>query len=303
MNTRARMCEDVRVIRNVRTSDGVDLHVEERGPQVEGRRGTLPRAMLLCNGLYCSTHYYGPWFDEFSSDHRVVSFDYRGHGQSADPVDPSTVTLEGLIGDAQAVFDTIDGPVVLVGHSMGVRVVLELAARAKRPVDAVVMLCGSVFDVGVGLTAAAASTLGPPLLGVMGRTAGLSRRVRDAVVHPEWMIAVGGLVGGLAPHTPRAPIEGLVRNVRRVDVRTMASLGRSYLEHSARPLLPRLKAPALQIVGALDRLAPPAHARAVERALPSISTVVVEGCTHLAPVEAPTEVHRAVRAFLGRGAV
>lgn len=280
------------MIRTIRTRDGVALHVEELG--------SGDRAMLLCNGLYCSTHYYGPWFDEFSRDHRVVSFDYRGHGKSEDPRDPSTVTLSALIGDARAVLDTIDQPVVLVGHSMGVRVALELAATSGRPVDGVVLLCGSVFDIGVGLTAAAANHLGPPLLGVLGKTAGLSRVVRDAVVRPQWMIAVGSLFGGLAEHTPRGPIESLVRNVRRVDVRSMASLGRSYVEHSARPLLRQVKAPTIQIVGALDQLAPPAHAQVVERELPGITTVVVDGCTHLAPIEAPGEVHRAVRSFLGR---
>lgn len=280
------------VNRTIRARDGVALHVEEEG--------SGERAMLLCNGLYCSTHYYGPWFQEFARDHRVVAFDYRGHGKSEDPPDPAAVTLDTLVDDARTVLDTIEQPVILVGHSMGVRVALELAAKTNKRVDGIVLLCGSVFGIGVGLAAAATSRIAPPLLKAFGRTARLSRAVRDAVVHPEWMVHVGSVFGGLAHSTPRGPVEELARSVRRLDVRSMASIGRSYVEHTARPLLPQIKAPSIQVVGALDQLAPPSHAKVIERELLGCSTVVIDGCTHLAPIEAPDEVHRAVRSFLGK---
>lgn len=254
--------------------------------------------MLLCNGLYCSTHYYGPWLDEFSRDHRVVQFDYRGHGRSEDPSDPAAVTLETLISDARTVLDTIDQPVILVGHSMGVRVALELAVQQGVRVDGLVLLCGSVFGIGTGLTAAATSFAAPPMLKAFARVPGISRVVRDAVVRPEWLTTVGSMFGGLAHHTPREPVEALARNVRRIDVRSMASIARSYVEHTARPLLPKIKVPSIQVIGALDQLAPPSHARVVERELVGCSTVVVDACTHLAPIEEPEVVHGAVRSFL-----
>ncbi len=265
--------------RSVSARGGVPLHVEERGAGA--------RTMLLCNGLYCSTHYYGPWIEQFSRDHRVVSFDYRGHGKSADARDPGAVTLASLVDDARAVLDTIEGPTILVGHSMGVRVALELAARAEARLDGVILLCGSVFGIGDGLSASAVARVGPPLLRTADRVSYAFELARNAVMHPDWFITVGSLFGGLARSTPRAPIEALVRNVRRLDVRLMTSVARSYVEHTARPLLPRVQAPTLQIVGGLDQLATPAHARLVERELPRCTTHVVEGCTHLAPIERP----------------
>lgn len=276
--------------RTARTPDGLRLHIEETG------RGK--RAMLLCNGLYCSTHYYGPWIEQFAADHRVVAFDYRGHGESADPADPSSVTLTTLVSDAATVLATISEPVILVGHSMGVRVALELAARAGNKVDAVVLLCGTVWGIGDPRVSLVASRVAPPLLALAGRAHAVSRVVRDTVVHPEWMIRVGSLFGGLARSTPRAPIVALAENLRRLDVRMMASIASSYVTHSARELLPRVQAPTLQIIGAHDQLATLAHAREVERELARCSTFVVDDCTHLAPIEAPEVVHRAVRGFL-----
>jgi pimeloyl-ACP methyl ester carboxylesterase len=254
--------------------------------------------MLLCNGLYCSTHYYGPWIEQFSPDHRVVSFDYRGHGRSEDPREPSKVTLSSVIDDALAVLGTIEEPTIVVGHSMGVRVALELATRAGARVAGVILLCGSAFDIGDGFGARAIERLAPPLLRLFGHTEGAARVVRDAVVRPDWLIGVGTLFGGLARGTPRAPVEALARNVRRLDVGLMASMARSYVEHSARPLLARIEVPTLQIVGALDALATPTHARLVARELARCTTHVVEGCTHLAQLEAPDEVHAVTRRFL-----
>jgi pimeloyl-ACP methyl ester carboxylesterase len=276
--------------RSVTTRDGVALHVAEAGDGA--------RSMLLCNGLYCTTQYYGPWIEQFSRDHRVVSFDYRGHGKSADPTHPGAVTLSTLVDDTLAVLDTLPEPTIVVGHSMGVRVALEVAARAPERVSGVVLLCGPVFGIGDGLIAGAIDRLAPPLLRAFARTSRVSTFVRDSVMHPDWLIGVGSLFGGLARTTPRAPIEALVRNVRRLDVRLMASVGRSYIEHTARPLLPRVSAPTLQIIGGLDQLATRAHARTVERELSRCTTYVAEGCTHLAPIEAPEELHGVVRRFL-----
>jgi len=276
--------------RTVTTADGVRLHVEEAG------RGS--RAMLLCNGLYCSTHYYGPWTEHFAPECRVVTFDYRGHGQSEDAPDPGSVSLATLVDDTAAVLATLTEPAVLVGHSMGVRVALELAARANVNIDGVVLLCGSAWGIGDRRVSRVAKRVAPPLLGLAGRAHSASRALRDAVVHPELMVRVGAMFGGLAHSTPRAPVEALARNVRHLDVRLMASIGSSYVTHSARELLPRVQAPVLQVIGACDRLATASHAREVERELRRCTTVVIDDCTHLAPIEAPDAVHRAVSTFL-----
>src|SRR5687768_1588827 len=82
----------------VHAEDGVPLWVEVRG---EG-----DREFFLCNGLYCSVDYYGPFAQHFSKQGRVVRWDYRGHGKSGDPADPTTVTLDQLTRDAARVFQT-----------------------------------------------------------------------------------------------------------------------------------------------------------------------------------------------------
>ena len=80
----------------------------------------------------------------------------------------------------------------------------------------------------------------------------------------------------------------------------MTTLAQSYILHSARDTLPLVRVPALYLVGEKDSLALPAHAWEVSRLMPKCEAYVVDGCTHLAPVEKPEEVHEVAEAFLAR---
>jgi pimeloyl-ACP methyl ester carboxylesterase len=275
----------------VRTDEGFDLHVETAG---DGP------SMMLCNGLFCSTHYYEPWIATFRDRYRVVSFDYRGHGRSDDPPDADLVGVDELVDDAATVLAAAtSGPTILVGHSMGVRVVAELARRFPDRVRAVILLCGSGWTVlGKTETSPTLERAAAGALSLLGRVPGVFRRVRDRVATPDVLIAAGSLFGGLSRETPRGPVEELLKNVRRLDPRLMTSLSRSYLLHSAREALAGLTVPVLQIVGDRDMLAPPAHAEEIGGFLREGTTHVMRGCTHLAPIERPDELHAVVDRFL-----
>ena len=65
------------------------------------------------------------------------------------------------------------------------------------------------------------------------------------------------------------------------------------------PLLASLTGiPVLVMVGAEDRLAPPARASAMASAIPEARAIVVAGAAHLPTIEQPLVVTDAMRAFL-----
>jgi pimeloyl-ACP methyl ester carboxylesterase len=103
--------------------DGVALFYEEAGV------GELP--MLLVHGLACDHTHHTPQLEHFSNDHRVVAVDLavdlRGHGQSDAP--QQEYTIEGFADDLAWVCARLglENPVV-VGHSLGGRICLALAA-------------------------------------------------------------------------------------------------------------------------------------------------------------------------------
>lgn len=113
------------------TRDGVKLFFEEAGS------GDPP--VLLVHGWTCDHTYMAPQFEHFRRSHRVIAVDLRGHGQSDKPQQDYTMSafaddLAWLCGQRQ-----VKKPVV-IGHSMGGVIAVELAARFPEVPGAVVTL-------------------------------------------------------------------------------------------------------------------------------------------------------------------
>ena len=124
--------------------DGVRLHYEDAG------RDTGSAPLLLVHGWTCQLGHLGPQAAHFAASRRVVSVDLRGHGRS-DVVGPFTIDvfaediawLSAELGLARP---------VVVGHSMGGMIAVQLAASRPDVVRAAVAL-DSPFAAGGTLSA------------------------------------------------------------------------------------------------------------------------------------------------------
>jgi pimeloyl-ACP methyl ester carboxylesterase len=116
--------------------DGVSLFYEEAGS------GRPP--MVLVHGWCCDQTFMAPQLTHFRNAHRVLALDLRGHGQSDQPQQPDTSA--GVADDLAWMCHelTLERPVV-VGHSMGGAIALELAAQRPDLPSAIVLLDSAVF--------------------------------------------------------------------------------------------------------------------------------------------------------------
>jgi pimeloyl-ACP methyl ester carboxylesterase len=107
---------------------------------VRAGRGTPP--LVFVHGFCCSHEDWGLQLDFFKKTHEVVACDLRGHGQT--PGRPHEASIEHFGGDVAALIANLDLPkAILVGHSMGCRVVLEAARVAPDSVAGLVLIDGS----------------------------------------------------------------------------------------------------------------------------------------------------------------
>lgn len=106
--------------------------------------GTGAPPIVLVHGFGCSHTDWQAQVEHFSQRHRCVAVDLAGHGATPAPGEPPSI--ESCAEDVARLLQALAlPPAVLVGHSMGCRVVLEAALRVPQHAAGVVLVDGSQF--------------------------------------------------------------------------------------------------------------------------------------------------------------
>lgn len=131
--TRPAFSPAVRVERLV-VDDGVGLAVASAGdPEAPG--------LLLVPGFGGAKEDFADHVDALAAEHRVVTFDHRGHGASDGPDDPAAYSLDRLAADTRAVAGAFGlRDLRLLGHSMGGMVVRRVALQHPETAVALVFM-------------------------------------------------------------------------------------------------------------------------------------------------------------------
>lgn len=266
----------------VTASDGLRLHAEARG---EGAG-----EVVLFSPGYCQTHEnFRPQVAPLTAaGHRVVLWDYRGHGLSEAPDSRDRYSIEKVEDDLGRVLAAAapGRRAVLAGLSFGGLASLRFALSHPDRVRGLVLLAS-----GPGFKKAEAQ-------------ARWQAQVERIAVRLEERGA-GHLVEGRAAATAigRSPELSAAREAGRAIVaqsgRALASFGRGITGPVPGLIddLPRIRVPALVLVGAEDE----AYLRAGEvmaARLPQAKHGVVPGAGHVLNIEEADAVNAAVLDFL-----
>jgi pimeloyl-ACP methyl ester carboxylesterase len=107
---------------------------------VHSGKGAPP--LVFVHGFACSLEDWRAQVEHFEKTNEVVACDLRGHGKT--PGRPHECSIEHYGGDVAALVNNLElKDCVLVGHSMGCRVVLEAARLIPNIVAGVVLVDGS----------------------------------------------------------------------------------------------------------------------------------------------------------------
>jgi pimeloyl-ACP methyl ester carboxylesterase len=289
-------------------SDGTDIHVEVVEARVPSRRPTVVFVHGFC--LDMGTFHFQRKLLAERGEFRMVLYDQPGHGRSGQ-LRAGEYALSRLGEALRAVIDKTvpEGPLVLVGHSMGGMTIMAFAERYPemfddRVVGTVLMATsgGRIEETKFGLPAIL-SRVGAPLLPVVDNatrlTGGVFDRARKAAANVAWLLTRRYGFG-----TPQ-PSPALVSYVERMNSHTSTETVARYLRtlytHSRYPALAALQdTPTLVIVGDKDMITPVTHSEEILRRLPAAEFVKVPDSGHVVMLEHADEVNVALVDFLDR---
>jgi 3-oxoadipate enol-lactonase len=235
--------------------------------------------VVLGNSLGTTRELWEPQVGALGGRFRLLRYEHRGHGGS--PAPPGPYDLAGLAADVLQLLDDFGiAAASYCGISLGGMIGMWLAAHAPERIDALGLCCTSAYL--------------PPAQFWRSRAAQASAAGMASISGPvvgRWFTSAFG-------ERQPATVARFVTMVEAVNPHGYAGCCEAIAAMDLRPVLGRISAPVLVIVGAEDPATPPWHGARIASAVGCSRLRVIRGGAHLANVSHPGEVTAALMEHL-----
>jgi len=271
--------------------------------------GEGPPVIVLHGGPDFDHSYFLPDMDRLSDGYRLIYYDQRGRGKSADGVQPEDVTLESELADLEKVRRHFQlGTAAVLGHSWGGVLALEYAIRhPDRVSHAIIMnpapvsaadylrfrkqrveMLGGDLDRLKAVSATAAYKEGEPEAVYAYYRIHFKSGLKQPEHYERLMTALR------ASFVSKAGILKARRIEDRLMNDTWLSTGYDLL-----PKLSSLRVPTLVIYGEHDFIPADTAAARIGEAIPNARLAAFKDCGHFAFLECPDAVRKELDDFFG----
>ena len=266
--------------------------------------------IVLHGGPDFDHSYLLPEFDRFAGTWRLIYYDQRGRGRSADGVQPSDVTLESDLADIDTVRQHFNlARSILLGHSWGTVLALEYALRHPDRVSQLVLMNPAP------VSTTQVALLRKDYLQKLGTADMDSQRAMmtgaayqagdpDAVaaryrIHFKHALTRPADYEKLMVRMKAAFIaqgkDGILK-ARAVEDELMRDTWQR-ADYDLLPKLRNVRVPTLVLTGA-DDFIPVAIGEEIARGIPGSRLVTVKDCGHFSYMECPADVRAVLNKFL-----
>jgi len=266
----------------ITATDGTRVHMRDEGP----RDGPV---LMLLHGSNSSLQSWEPWVADLKRDHRVISFDFPGHGLTG-PAKSGVYTATSYL---QIIEDVRKAAgverAVVVGNSMGGYMAWRYALAHPERLSGLVLISAAGYPLEKGRPAvfalAAAPVLGE-MFSSMTNPSMIERNLKtvmadDADVTPELVKRYTDLL--LHDGNREATLKRLRTPIDQPD---------------AWKDIPRITAPTLVMWGAQDPWIPVADAERFGKEIKGATVKIYPDLAHVAHEEDPPRTLADLRAFL-----
>ena len=270
--------------RKVVSADGIRINVEVDEPDLEAPH--LP-TIVFVHGIICTLDTWHYQRLALRGKVRMVFMDQRSHGGS-DVSDRAGSTIENLAADLSAVIDACtDGPVVLVGHSMGGMTVMQLAADrpelfGARPQGRRAL--GGIEHSVVGVVLISTSSRLPLVASpALRRLVPIARGIAPIV---DWGRGFNSYSvvrhWGLGPHAQEKHVDMTNEMILRAPTRVLTDFHPMFASLDVRHALETLSEIPTVVVGCThDAVTPLSHSRHIAEGIAGSSLIILEETGHM----------------------
>lgn len=283
--------------RVVHLPDGAELFVEEAGPPSS-------KGALFIHGSALRTDV---WHYQLAGvgDHRLVFFDLRGHGRSQ-PKGELDFTIENLARDIEAVIEDSElDEVVLVGHSIGGMIGLQLASTRLdwlgTRIKGLILLNTTyrpAYDTSIGgaVVSKVERVIRHPL-DFLGGYHNSIERLRK-IVRPTDSVFLAVAFAAFGPGASAKQIDLTYDLTSDTSADVLFDLVKSYRDYDVTDRLGEVTVPVLVVTGTHDRITVPKASEYLAEHLPKAELQVFENCGHMTMLERHDDFNEMLNRFL-----
>lgn len=253
----------------------MEKYIEINGLKVHYDDTGTGRPVVLMHGWGCTLDTVRSIAATASKTHRVLNLDMPGFGHSAEPTEVWTVDDYTALVVRFIELLELERP-ILIGHSFGGRVAIQLAARRPDMVDSLVLVDAAGVKpkrpLSYYIKVYRFKTLKALANAVLGkkRAAKVIERMRGR--------------SGSADYASASPrMRAIMSRVVNLDLT---------------PCMPLIKAPTLLVWGENDTATPISDARTMERLISGAALVSFPGCGHYSFLDNPVQFAAVLASFL-----
>jgi pimeloyl-ACP methyl ester carboxylesterase len=271
---------------DVITSDGVVLHTE-----IDELDSDL--TIVWIHGYALSLDCWHFQRKHFRGEVRQVLYDQRSHGRSGRSA-PENCRIPQLGKDLLQVLDEVagDGPLVLVGHSMGGMTIMELARTHPQlfgdRIRGVALFCTSAGEMADyspirGLPGRTFSRIAEPLMTTLNRVPEVVSKARKAGSDLGFVVTRRMAYGS---DVPNSYVEFATQMLGETSLEVVADFYPAFADLDAYDIVPSLsKIPTAVVGGEDDVITPVAHTERIIELLPTTDAHILPDCGHLGLIE------------------
>jgi pimeloyl-ACP methyl ester carboxylesterase len=258
------------------------------------------KPLIFCYGLVCSSLHWTYQIEHFKNHFQTIWFDYRGHQNSEIPTDMKSLTIEALARDLLALMDELQlKDAVILGHSMGVNVVLEAYRMAPYRFAGLVLANGTP-------TRPLETLLHTNLLQKGFDLLSAAYERSPELVKKLWKLQKGnplsknviGHLGFNVHLTAMEDIQLYVDLVAEMDPAVLIHLIKNYDHFDAVPWLQTISAPTLILAGERDHIIPIEQQELMAQLIPGSQLEILLHGSHCPQMDLPEQVNRKIEKFI-----
>ena len=249
--------------------------------------------ILFLHGLGGSWKDWAANLSFFPTFYQAMAIDFPGFGDSDKPETDYSINWLTAIVEKFLRERKLDQAIV-VGHSMGGLVALNLAAQPGSPVKNLV-----VADVvGIGDKAEFLSyALTKKIMGPESRF-----ETFEGLLREEFKAMVENFIKGQKPKTSKEFFQSVPKNPLTgkplLPMTPAVQMSASIIDFDIRPQLASIRQPTLILWGSKDPIAPPQDASFLKSKIPQASLEILENCGHSPMQDLPDRFNQEVEKFL-----